>query len=73
MRSLDAITGLGNQLSDNDKLIIRSILKDNKLLDSQEVIEAYTEQVNDSINKLKSMLTLLVLFINTLVKEELIN
>ena len=58
MRSLDAITGLGNQLSDDDKTIIRAILKDNKLLDSQEVIEAYTEQVNDSINKLKSMLTL---------------
>lgn len=58
IRSLDAITGLGNQLSNDDKDIIRAILADNNLLDSQEVIGAYTEQVNDSINKLKSMLTL---------------
>ena len=58
IRSLDAITGLGNQLSDDDKTIIRAILASNNLLESQEVIEAYTEQVNDSINKLKSMLTL---------------
>ena len=58
MRSMDGVTALGNQLSDYDKFIIRAILKDNKLLNNQEVIEAYTEQVNDSINKLKSMLTL---------------